>query len=484
MVTTNSFKDFSKVVLLLFIDALAFYSSLIAAYYTRALLNMIFPGLIVFNISLSYFLKIWWLPAIVMSFIAYERLYSKKIPFWDETRALLKAVSIAMVTTLALITLGKMTDQISRLTVLFLWGYGLFLFPLFRLIGKGILYKLGLWKENVIIIGAGTAGIEAAKGIHSELFLGYNLIGFLDDADDKIGTEIEIDGRPYKVFGKTKNFTKFINLLNISTIIIALPSLPVDKLAELTNNIQKHAKNILLIPDMKGIALTNTELYHLFVQQLFLLKINNNLKSLFNRLVKRTFDMVVSVLFLPVLLPLIGAFGLLIKLDSPGPVFYRHTRIGRGGRPFGVYKFRSMHRDSRERLEKILRTDPAAQAEWDAFFKLKNDPRITRMGEFLRKTSLDELPQIFNVLKGEMSLVGPRPVLEEEIITYYKECADYYHMVRPGITGLWQVSGRNDVGYDNRVRLDMWYVLNWSLWLDILMLFKTIRVVLKREGAY
>jgi Undecaprenyl-phosphate galactose phosphotransferase WbaP len=484
MVTTNSFKDFSKVVLLLFIDALAFYSSLIAAYYTRALLNMIFPGLIVFNISLSYFLKIWWLPAIVMSFIAYERLYSKKIPFWDETRALLKAVSIAMVTTLALITLGKMTDQISRLTVLFLWGYGLFLFPLFRLIGKGILYKLGLWKENVIIIGAGTAGIEAAKGIHSELFLGYNLIGFLDDADDKIGTEIKIDGRPYKVFGKTKNFTKFINLLNISTIIIALPSLPVDKLAELTNNIQKHAKNILLIPDMKGIALTNTELYHLFVQQLFLLKINNNLKSLFNRLVKRTFDMVVSVLFLPVLLPLIGAFGLLIKLDSPGPVFYRHTRIGRGGRPFGVYKFRSMHRDSRERLEKILRTDPAAQAEWDAFFKLKNDPRITRMGEFLRKTSLDELPQIFNVLKGEMSLVGPRPVLEEEIITYYKECADYYHMVRPGITGLWQVSGRNDVGYDNRVRLDMWYVLNWSLWLDILMLFKTIRVVLKREGAY
>jgi Undecaprenyl-phosphate galactose phosphotransferase WbaP len=484
MVTTNSFKDFSKVVLLLFIDALAFYSSLIAAYYTRALLNMIFPGLIAFNIPLSYFLKVWWLPAIVMSFIAYERLYSKKIPFWDETRALLKAVSIAMVTTLALITLGKMTDQISRLTVLFLWGYGLFLFPLFRLIGKGILYKLGLWKENVIIIGAGTAGIEAAKGIHSELFLGYNLIGFLDDADDKIGTEIKIDGRPYKVFGKTKNFTKFINLLNISTIIIALPSLPVDKLAELTNNIQKHAKNILLIPDMKGIALTNTELYHLFVQQLFLLKINNNLKSLFNRLVKRTFDMVVSVLFLPVLLPLIGAFGLLIKLDSPGPVFYRHTRIGRGGRPFGVYKFRSMHRDSRERLEKILRTDPAAQAEWDAFFKLKNDPRITRMGEFLRKTSLDELPQIFNVLKGEMSLVGPRPVLEEEIITYYKECADYYHMVRPGITGLWQVSGRNDVGYDNRVRLDMWYVLNWSLWLDILMLFKTIRVVLKREGAY
>lgn len=481
---TNSFKDFSKVVLLLFIDALAFYSSLIAAYYTRALLNMIFPGLIAFDIPLSFFLKVWWMPAIVMSFIAYERLYNKKIPFWDETRELLKAVSIATVTTLALITLGKMTDQISRLTVLFLWVYGLFLFPLFRLIGKRILYKLGLWKENVIIIGAGTAGIEAAKGIHSELFLGYNLIGFLDDADDKIGTEIEIDGKPYKVFGKTKHFTKFVTLLNISTIIIALPSLPVDKLAELTNNIQKHAKNILLIPDMKGIALTNSELYHLFVQRLFLLKINNNLKSPFNRFIKRTFDLAVSVLFLPLLLPLIGVLGLLIKLDSPGPVLYRHTRIGRIGKPFGVYKFRSMYRDSGERLTAILRSDPLARQEWEGSFKLKNDPRITWMGRFLRKTSLDELPQIFNVLKGEMSLVGPRPVIEEEIITYYKECADYYHMVRPGITGLWQVSGRSDVGYDNRVRLDMWYVLNWSLWLDILMLFKTIRVVLNREGAY
>jgi undecaprenyl-phosphate galactose phosphotransferase len=481
---TNSFNNFSKAVLLLLIDALAFYSSLVIAFYTRALLNMIFPGLIAFSIPLSYFLKIWWMPAIVMSFIAYERLYNKRLPFWDETKELLQAISIATITMLALITLGKMTDQISRLTVLFLWGYGLFMFPLFRLIGKRVLYKFGLWKENVIIIGAGTAGVLAAKGIHSERFLGYNLIGFLDDDDDKIGTELEIDGRPYKVFGKTKNFTKFINLLNISTIIIALPSLSVDKLAELTNNIQKYAKNILLIPDVKGIALTNTELYHLFVQQLFLLKINNNLKSPFNRLVKRTFDMTCSVLFLPLLLPLIGFLGLLIKLDSPGPVLYRHLRIGRGGRQFGVYKFRSMYRDSRERLEKILRTDPAAQAEWDAYYKLRNDPRITRMGAFLRKTSLDELPQIFNVVKGEMSLVGPRPVIEEEIITYYKECADYYHMVRPGITGLWQVSGRNNVDYENRVRLDMWYVLNWSLWLDILMLFKTIRVVLKREGAY
>ena len=194
--------------------------------------------------------------------------------------------------------------------------------------------------------------------------------------------------------------------------------------------------------------------------------------------------MTVSVLFLPLLLLVIGILGLLIKLDSRGPVFYRHTRIGRSGKPFGVYKFRSMYLDSQERLGKILRADPGSREEWERYFKLKNDPRITRMGNFLRRTSLDELPQIFNVLKGEMSLVGPRPVLKEEITKYYKEDAAYYNLVRPGISGLWQVSGRNDVDYDKRVRLDTWYVLNWSVWLDITILFKTLSVVLKKEGAY
>ena len=273
-------------------------------------------------------------------------------------------------------------------------------------------------------------------------------------------------------------------MLNISTVIVALPHLPVEKLTELTNSIQKHTKNILLLPDLKGIALTNTELHHLFFQQLFLLKINNNLKSPFNRFVKRTFDLAVSILFLPLLLPLILVLGILIRIGSPGPVFYRHGRVGRRGKAFSVYKFRSMYRDSEERLKRILRNDAEARQEWDTHFKLKNDPRITKMGAFLRKTSLDELPQIFNVLLGEMSLVGPRPVVQEEITKYYKEGTAYYHLVRPGITGLWQVSGRSDIDYDMRVRLDTWYVLNWSLWLDILLLFKTIRVVIQREGAY
>ncbi len=477
-------KNFIKVICLLLIDLLAFYCALVLAFSTRKLMNVLSPNLIELNRSLAYFIAIWWLPLVYLSFLAYERLYVKQLPFWDEAKRLTMAATVSTVTILAMITLGKMAGQVSRLTMILLWAYALFLFPLFRLLGKKALRRTGFWRENVIIIGAGTAGREAARGILSEVHLGYHLIGFLDDDDEKIGTEIAVNGKSYKIFGKTKNFTKFVNLLNISTIIIALPSLPVDKLAELTNNVQKCTKNILLIPDVKGIALTNTELYHLFVQQLFLLKINNNLQSPYNRFIKRTFDIAVSLLMLPFLLPLIAVVGVLIRLDSPGRALYRHKRVGRRGMPFSVYKFRSMYRDSKERLEQILKTEPAAKQEWETYFKLKNDPRITRMGKFLRKTSLDELPQIFNVLKGDMSLVGPRPVIEEEILKYYKEYADYYHLVRPGITGLWQVSGRNDVDYDKRVRLDSWYVLNWSLWLDILMLFKTIGVVLKREGAY
>jgi undecaprenyl-phosphate galactose phosphotransferase len=480
---TGNLRNSIKVASLLLLDLAAFYCSLLAAYYSRIAVDMLSLQLMPLQLSLQYFLNIWWLPAIFISFVAYEGLYFKKLPFWDETREILKAISASTIAILAIITLGKISEDMSRLTVIFLWLFSLFLFPLFRLGGKRILYYIGLWQDKVIIIGAGAAGLGTAKGISADVHLGYHVIGFLDD-DETMGKQVNVNGKTYRIFGKVRHFKKFVKHLGISTVIIAIPSLSNEKLSALTSDIQKYTKSVLLVPDVKGVALTNTELYHLFLQQLFLLKINNNLKSPYNRFIKRTFDLAVSVLFLPLLLFVIGILGFLIKLDSRGPVFYRHTRIGRAGKPFDVYKFRSMYLDSKERLEKILETDSAFRQEWETYFKLRNDPRITRMGNFLRKTSLDELPQIFNVLSGKMSLVGPRPVLKEEIDKYYKEHADYYNLVRPGISGLWQVSGRNDVDYDQRVRLDTWYVLNWSVWLDITILFKTFGAVLRKEGAY
>jgi undecaprenyl-phosphate galactose phosphotransferase len=476
-------KNSFKVLSLLFLDIAAFYCSLLSAYYVRALLDVLYPHVFPVQLALPFFLRIWWLPVVFIAFIAYERLYIRKLPFWDETKELLKAVSASTVAILSIITLGKISGDLSRLTVLFHWCFSIFFFPLFRLFGKKFLYSLGLWKDNVVIIGAGSAGLETAKGINADIHLGYNVIGFLDD-DEHIGKHVSVGGRTYRVFGKIRHFKKFVRLLDVSTVIIAIPSLSNEKLSELTNEIQKYTKSVLLVPDVKGVALTNTELYHLFMEQLFLLKINNNLKSPFNRFVKRCFDLLLSILLLPILLPVIAFLTLLIKLDSPGPAFHIEGRFGKGKTLFNCIKFRTMFLNNEELLDAYLKTHPEAAAEWREYKKLKGpDPRVTKIGAFLRKTSLDELPQIINVLKGQMSLVGSRPYLprEEKDMVFY---IDMILLTPPGITGLWQVSGRNKLTFDDRLRLDAWYVLNWSVWLDLVILFKTVKVVLNKEGAY
>ena len=174
---------------------------------------------------------------------------------------------------------------------------------------------------------------------------------------------------------------------------------------------------------------------------------------------------------------------LAIKIESPGPAFFKQQRVGRNGDIFDCYKFRTMAINAQEILGAILKNDSTLREEWESNFKLKNDPRITRIGNLLRKTSLDELPQILNVLKGEMSLVGPRPIVQKEVPRFGYSINDFF-IVRPGITGLWQVSGRNDIDYSERVRLEAWYVRNWSLWLDITILIRTVGIVLSRSGAY
>ena len=198
---------------------------------------------------------------------------------------------------------------------------------------------------------------------------------------------------------------------------------------------------------------------------------------------KFTFDFTLTFCGTIMISPLLLGIALWIKRDSPGPVIFKHKRVGKDGKTFNCYKFRTMCVDAEERLTELLRTNPAARAEWEKDFKLKDDPRITKSGKFLRETSLDELPQIFNVLKGEMSLVGPRPIIQAEIPRYGKYIEDFY-MVRPGITGMWQTSGRSDVSYDERVQMDTWYVRNWNVWFDVVLLWRTFKVVINKKGAY
>lgn len=202
-------------------------------------------------------------------------------------------------------------------------------------------------------------------------------------------------------------------------------------------------------------------------------------------LTKRAIDFSLIAVCTVGLLPLMAFLAACVKISSPdGPIFYGQRRIGRGGRMFTAWKFRSMAVNSDELLEQALASDPALQAEWDRDHKLKNDPRVIPLvGTLLRKTSLDELPQLWNVLRGEMSLVGPRPIVQAEVEKYDQSFLNY-RLVRPGITGLWQVSGRNDIGYDERVELDDYYVRNWSPWLDVYILARTVKTVAFREGAY
>ena len=200
------------------------------------------------------------------------------------------------------------------------------------------------------------------------------------------------------------------------------------------------------------------------------------------RIEKWMLDKGIALLLFLGLLPFFALIGVLIKLTSRGPIFYRQERLGKDGNPMRVWKFRSMYMDAAERLKHILSSDPAAAAEWEKDFKLKKDPRVTPLGRFLRRASIDELPQLFNVFAGEMAVIGPRPIVQEEVC-YYGDSYKVFSSVLPGITGLWQVSGRSDTGYERRVELDTYYVLNWSPWMDVWILLRTVWAVLSMNGA-
>ena len=208
-----------------------------------------------------------------------------------------------------------------------------------------------------------------------------------------------------------------------------------------------------------------------------------DLPPLVNGSIKRAMDILFTLLLSLLFLPVFLLTALLVRLDSPGPILYTQERLGRNGRKILIYKFRSMQVNAEKILAEFFVKHPAARKEWDETQKLREDPRITRVGKWLRKFSMDELPQLFNVFKGDMSLVGPRPIVESEVRRYQ----DYFHVysaVRPGLTGMWQVSGRNRTTYKQRVLYDVYYVSNWSLWLDLYILLRTVLVVLSRDGAY
>ena len=366
------------------------------------------------------------------------RHYTYRKPFWFELKEVIRTLLIFFIIELAIVALSKL--YVSRTFWLSTWSLIFLLLPFFRILIKKILLKWGIYKKETIIIG------------EIDVFTG----------DLDLISSLSLD----------KDTVQFVLALSDE-----------EKLSFWLRYLAKHnCRSISVIPNVSGIPLYGTDMSLLFSHEMLFMRINNNLAKRSSRILKRTMDVLGSLAIIILLSPVLLYLYFSVRKDG-GNAIYGHPRIGRNGKTFNCLKFRSMVVNSKEVLDELLRTDPEARAEWEKDFKLKNDPRITKIGAFIRKTSLDELPQLFNVLKGEMSLVGPRPIVADELERYHED-VDYYLMAKPGMTGLWQVSGRNNVDYNTRVYFDSWYVKNWSLWNDIAILFKTVNVVFKRDGAY
>ena len=269
----------------------------------------------------------------------------------------------------------------------------------------------------------------------------------------------------------------------INNVLIAIPYLEQVKKQEIIHSVQPLVRNICIIPSLSAIPMGGADLETFFDEKFMLIRIRNNLARDINKLIKLIFDLIVGLLICIPVIPIIIACAIWVKLDSKGPIFYNAKRIGKNGKEFTCYKFRSMYTNADELLAQYLAENLVAKKEWDEFQKLHDfDPRVTKAGKIMRKTSLDELPQILNVLKGEMSLVGPRPYLPRE----KKMMGHFYNIIIstvPGITGYWQVNGRSDVTFEGRLKMDDWYIRNWSVWIDIVLLFKTIKAVFFGKGA-
>lgn len=444
-----------------------------AVFARQAVLPLVFSALPEFHYDLTLY---WWIFAVWQLVMLSGDGYSRRFAVWDEVKFVWKSAFFSSMAILTMLFLMKRGQEYSRLLVATMFALAVMLFPVIRLNVKKLLYAAGLMRRKILVVGSGEAAISTYNAIISEPNLGYQVVGFVDDAP--AGTEV----CGYRVRQGLDQIERYIKSASIHDVVVAKPELDKDAILALINRIQHKAENTLFIPDLKGIAVTGTELRHFFREQTIILEVRNNLANPLKYGVKRLLDYLAGVFIFAAFLGPMLLIALIIKLDSKGPAILRQKRLGKNARKFYCYKFRTMFHDAEERLQKILESDSSAKEEWEKYWKLTNDPRITRVGNFLRKTSLDELPQILNVILGEMSLIGPRPYLPREW-EHIKEESAIIHALPPGITGLWQVSGRNNQDYNFRITMDGWYVKNWNLWLDIMILFETVGVVLKREGA-
>lgn len=407
--------------------------------------------------------------------------FTRRRPFWDELQEILAGLCVAALLDAALMYMAKL--PFSRVAWMLAWGLALLAVPMLRRLARAGLRRFGFWDIPTLIVGTGDNAVDAVHALRSDPTLGYRLRGLVTVGGIEAPRAAELlTGERLERYGDIEALSTLGRSWSGWQLVLALEPEQMAAQPQLIHQLTQLDANLVVAPPLRGLPLYGTDTSYFFSHEVLLLRVRNNLARRGPQLAKRLFDIVAVLAGLAVLSPFLLALAWGIRRDG-GPAIFKHTRIGRNGREFKCYKFRSMVIDADQRLKALLASSAEARAEWERDHKLRDDPRVTALGRFIRKTSVDELPQLLNVLRGEMSLVGPRPIVEAEKAKYGDHLR-YYLEARPGVTGLWQVSGRNDTDYSRRVMLDTWYVQNWSLWNDIVILFKTVRVVLGRDGAY
>jgi len=460
----NYRKIISLLTLLVF-DVITLVVSYLIAYFLRTWALSLFihdvPPPLPFQTYITrYYLVI---PFILV--FAYEGLYNKRFEFWEETRRLWKSNLIATVIVMVILYITK-GFVVSRAIIILGLLINTILLPFERNLVKQLLFKLHLWVKNLLIIASKQMQEKLFKEIKRHPILGYNLIAMND-----------ISGNSYDI----TVIEKILSQRKIDSIIVDGHEFEQSQILDLYNKAEGKVEDFFVIPALSQIQTSGIEIEQL--ETILLMKFRYNLLRTESQIAKRILDLILAVFVFIICSPLILIIASLIKISSHGTVFFKQERLGKNKKHFPCYKFRTMYLDAPSRLEKHLNSSAEAKSEWEKYLKIANDPRVTPLGKFLRRTSLDELPQLGNVIKGDMSLVGPRPYLPYEVENMEKKVG-IITRVKPGITGLWQVSGRSQLAFDERLQLDEYYVKNWSIWTDLVILVKTIKVFIKAEGAY
>lgn len=392
-----------------------------------------------------YITNLYWLPIFVVILLYFQGIYTNRFSFFEESYRIFRVLTIGLLSILAFALIYNVY-AISRYMILVFWIFGSLFLTLQKYIFKRLIFKKGYFLRKVYIINSHQNYDFLKRILSDNIYLGYKIVNDENLADDVI-------------------------LLN--------PSMDLKEISKLF----KKYKNVKFAFAESGIPLLNVQIENIFTQPLSFISVRNNLLSKNMLITKRIFDIVFSIFLIFLFSPIIVITAILIKLTSKGPIFYVQKRPGRFGKIIKIYKFRTMYLDAEKKLEEILKNDEKLREEFMKYRKLKNDPRITPIGKILRRFSIDEIPQLFNVLKGDMSIVGPRPYQIDEI-EHMGEYKDIVLSVRPGLTGLWQISGRSDLSFQAKLKIETWYVLNWNLWLDLFIIIRTIPAVISGKGAY